>query len=87
MQFKDRIDAIEVRAGRVNLTLHALCARVDVDFSIVYRWKTDEAVNPGVKTVDRHLGKLEGGLDDIEKSILRDLSRRASRPSRGRCAV
>ncbi len=76
MQFLDRINAIEQRAARVNLSLWQLCRDAGVDYSIIHRWKNSE-MSPNVATLDRHLGRLEEKLAEIETKILRELTEAA----------
>lgn len=68
MQFQDRISAIEIRAGVVNLTLFQLCKEARVDYTRLYRWKTGEN-SPTIHVLEKHLGALEGKLCEVEERI------------------
>lgn len=72
MQYRDRIEAIEARAARLNLTLWRLCRDAGVDYSTLHRWKSDET-SPNVATLERVLGQLERMLDELEDKMRKAL--------------
>lgn len=70
MQFVDRINAIEARAQRINLTLWELCQQTPgVQWTTVKRWR-GEAANPKARKLEQVLRALEGKLTDLEREII-----------------
>lgn len=80
MQFLERINAIEARLQVINLTLWQLCQDAGVDYGTVQRWRNGET-SPLARTVEKHLGALEGALAKTERSILTKLKKRKRRSS------
>jgi hypothetical protein len=76
MQFHDRINAIETRAQRINLSLWELCQLTKgVQWTTVSRWRSDDA-NPKAKKLEEVLGKLETMLSTLESEMIRRLTER-----------
>lgn len=68
MQVADRINDIEKRAGRINLTLHRVCEDAGVDYGNLRRWKIGEC-SPIMSNFDSVITKLEKKLDEHETAI------------------
>lgn len=68
MQQVIRLEAIEQRARRVNLTFSELLQRTPgVTASTVYRWKA--GISPRMDVYERVIGALEGTLDAEERRL------------------
>lgn len=74
MQILDRIDAIDERARRLNLSLREVCLGAKVEYSTVWRWRSGEC-SPIVSTFDKVVGRLEGELVRREAKLRSDLGR------------
>ena len=68
MQFLDRIDAIEVRAGQVRLSLWELCRRADLDYSRISRWRAGDN-SPIERTLDRYVDGLTREVEKVEAEL------------------
>lgn len=81
MQFVDRIDAIEGRARRLNLTLWELCQKTPgVQWTTVARWRGADA-NPKARKLEEVLGALEDKLGELEREMIISLTARDQRRS------
>lgn len=81
MQTTHRIADIETRARRIGYSLLRLCREAGAQYATVHRWKNQEA-QPIESTANRHLGRLETKLIELERNLVETLSAEASQRTR-----
>lgn len=73
MKFRDDIEVIEKRAGKLNLSLRQLCLAARVEYVTVHRWKARGA-NPKILKLEWALGRLEKKLTELEAAMRKALA-------------
>lgn len=73
MQIKNILDAIEARAGSLNVSLPVLCRDAGVQYSTIYRWRHGQS-SPLLETFRQHTAALERELSKREREMRRRLS-------------
>lgn len=76
MQFLDHIDAIEIRAKALGLSLRQLCLTSGLDYTRVWRWRQRRNV-PTIERFEKYRSTLEARLEHLERRAARKPRRAA----------
>jgi len=85
MEWMCRLEAVERRAARLNVSLNRVCMKAGVPRNNLTRWKS--GMSAKISTFERDMARLEAALEEMESEMRSALKREAGPKTNGACEV
>lgn len=80
-----RLEAVERRAARLNVSLNRVCMKAGVPRNNLTRWKS--GMSAKISTFERDMARLETALDEMESDMRSALARETPSKKNGACEM